>query len=423
MLNKIHQHLNTKWLPLWVLLLASLVAIAILFNKPSVKKRHHRKKIQIAEVVSTVQTQYAVEINGYGTIDPKTITTVVPRVSGSVVKVAPFFKPGGFFNKGDVLLELDTLDYEVALEGMKSEFAQAKLNYEQEKARSKQAKLNWSKLSKGRKANDLVLNIPQLELAKAQFSSAQAKLRKARQDLSRTKIIAPYSGRVLDQFVDIGQYVTPGTQLLRIFSTDYVELRVPITEEQYALVGLPEHYRDEVPTKPVNQPKAFIESNVAGEKFVWTGTVVRTEGTVDVSTRQIFLVIKIDNPYDTNGDNRPPLKIGQFVSAKVKGVTLENVIVVPRSIVRENNYVMVVDRQSKVKRTQIKLLWENDQEAVLSAKALAQGDRILSTYLPFVANGSRVKIKGEALAKEHGKPGHSKNYSSVVKKIDKKGHS
>ena len=220
MLNKINQRINSKWLPLWVLLLASAIAIVILFNKPSVKKRHHKRKLPIAEVVSTAQTQYAVEINGYGTIEPKTITTVVPRVSGSVVKVAPFFKPGGFFNKGDVLLELDTLDYEVVLEGMKSEFAQAKLNYEQEKARSKQAKLNWSKLNQGKPASALVLNVPQLELAKAQFSSAQAKLKKARKDLRRTKIIAPYSGRVLEQFVDIGQYVTPSTQLLRIFSTD-----------------------------------------------------------------------------------------------------------------------------------------------------------------------------------------------------------
>ena len=423
MLNKINQRINSKWLPLWVLLLASAIAIVILFNKPSVKKRHHKRKLPIAEVVSTAQTQYAVEINGYGTIEPKTITTVVPRVSGSVVKVAPFFKPGGFFNKGDVLLELDTLDYEVVLEGMKSEFAQAKLNYEQEKARSKQAKLNWSKLNQGKPASALVLNVTQLELAKAQFSSAQAKLKKARKDLRRTKIIAPYSGRVLEQFVDIGQYVTPSTQLLRIFSTDYVELRVPVTEEQYALVGLPEYYRDETPTKSINQPKAFIESNMAGKRHVWTGTVVRTEGTVDVSTRQIFLVIKIDNPYDTNGENRPPLKIGQFVSAKVKGVTLENVIVVPRSIVRENNYVMVVDNQSMIKRTQVKLLWENSQEAVLSAKALDQGDRILSTYLPFVANGSKVKIKGEAMAKEQIKTKHSKGYSSVAKKTYRKDHS
>ena len=95
----------------------------------------------------------------------------------------------------------------------------------QELARSEQALIDWQRLSApDEKPSALALREPQLQAAKARVLSARSTLTKAQLDLERTKIVAPFAGRVLQQLVDLGQVVSNGAQLAEIYATDLVEV-------------------------------------------------------------------------------------------------------------------------------------------------------------------------------------------------------
>ncbi|MCK5888626.1 MAG: efflux RND transporter periplasmic adaptor subunit, partial [Methylococcales bacterium] len=220
--------------------------------------------------------------------------------------------------------------------------------------------------------------------------SAQAQLQKARLNLQRTEIKAPYAGRILEQFADMGQYVSPGNQLVKVFAIDYVEIRLPMTEKQRGMVDLPRPYRGESGSH-YNGPQATIQASIGGKAYEWTGQVVRTEGSIDRATRQVFVIVQVDDPYKRHSDNRPPLEIGQFVKAEIQGQQLESVYAIPRTAVQGNDTIMVVDKDRLLQRKKIDVVWET-QDSLLVKHGLAEGEQLCVTYVPFAANGVKVNL-------------------------------
>ena len=80
---------------------------------------------------------------------------------------------------------------------------QAQVVYERELAESEVAKKEWSNINGG-KASNLALRKPQLDQAKAALAAAEANYQRALLNVERTYIIAPFKGRVRNEYVDIG---------------------------------------------------------------------------------------------------------------------------------------------------------------------------------------------------------------------------
>jgi multidrug efflux system membrane fusion protein len=331
---------------------------------------------------------YPVIIRSQGTVRARTRSTLIPEVSGRILSVSPAFRDGGFFEKGDLLLEIDPSDYAAAVVVSEATLAQAVSALAQEKAQSKQAQENWDKLGKG-DANPLVLREPQLAEAQARVDSAQARLDQSEREWERTKITAPYAGRILQQQVDIGQVVGLNTTLASIFAVDYVEIRLPLSNEHLDHIKLPEAYRGEGANAAPLGPKVKLSGTYGSRTIVWDGQIVRADGALDLRSRQLFVVAQVDNPYGRSDSDKPPLKVGQFVQAEIDGITLENVFVVPRSVVRGGNEVLIVDGQSKLERRIIEPLW-SDRANVVTRVGLNEGEVICLTALAFVANGASV---------------------------------
>jgi membrane fusion protein, multidrug efflux system len=337
------------------------------------------------------KTSFPVVVHSQGMAQPQTQSTLVPEVSGKVVSVSPQFDEGGFFKKGELLIELDKVDYETALVVAKSAEAQARTALAEETARAEQAAEDWKALGGTVAASELTLRKPQLAQARAVLEARTSEVVKAQRDVERTSIRAPYDGQVLEQAVNVGQFVNTGSILGRVFSTDHFEVRLPLPERDIRFLQLPEHYEDaSVVASPV---KVHLRATVAGRSVRWDAQITRVESAIDGATRQLVAVAQVDEPYANKGDGVPPLKIGQFVQADIVGETLEDIFIIPRSVVRAGNEIILITKQNTLHRLQIQPLTGDEKQVIVSAsqtRGPREGDWLCLTPIPFPAEGAKV---------------------------------
>ena len=337
------------------------------------------------------KTSYELHVRSQGTVQPRTRSTLLPEVSGKIIEMSASFRPGGFFAKDEVLMKLDPVDYDTAIIVAKAAQAQAEVTLAEEKARAEQALENWKAMGRSGAPSTLVSRAPQVAQAEADVASAKARGLKAQRDLERTIIRAPYAGQVLEQMADVGQFVTQGTTLGRIFAVDYVEIRLPLPERESQFLNLPQPFRDQPAGK---SPTVALKTTVAGKPVRWEGLIVRVESSLDAQTRQAMAVAQVTDPYARRADGSPPLTIGAFVEAEIAGQTLADVYVIPRNAVRAGNEIILIDRpQNTLRRMNVEPLVSTESHIVISAKAVKapkEGDVLCLTPIPFPADGAHV---------------------------------
>jgi len=393
-----------KWiLPVLVLLAALAGGRYIVSQRPEAPQFQPPQVPVAIDAIRVLPEDYRVVIRSEGTVEPRTESTLIPQVSGQIVAISPTFREGGFFEQGDVLVTLDPRDYQLAIASAEAQVAQAESALEQELAQAKVVEDDWRML--GREAPRLGLRQPQIAAARATLLSAKAQLERAKFDLERTRIRAPYDGQVLEKNVDIGQFVSTGTLLARVYATDYVEIRLPLSNRQLEFVDLPERFRGETAQRGTAGPEAIIKATIGRQEWRWTGRIVRAEGAIDTRTRQLFVVAQVDDPYEPGLDGQPPLRIGQFVEAEIEGVTLVNAFVLPRSALREAVEVLVVDEDSRLQRRPVTVAWTDGEHAIVTA-GLEPGEVVNITPLAVAANGTLVAatIDGVPPAPRRGPP-------------------
>lgn len=385
-------------LPLAILAACGYYCWWLIAHKPEMKTMETRPVLVTVEGMTLKKTTYPVRVAAQGAVQPRTRSTLVPEVAGMILEMSPSFRPGGFFEKDEVLFKLDPVDYETAVTVADAAVALAKVTLAEEEARSEQALENWKALGRQGTPGEFASRAPQVARAKADLAAAEARVVKSKRDLQRTVIRAPYAGQVLEQAVDVGQYVGQGTTLGRIFATDYVEVRLPLPERESQFVRLPERYRDG--TQAPASAKVRLLTHSAGKPITWEGRLVRVESALDENTRQTTAVAQIDNPFAKRTDGAPPLKIGQFVEAEVEGDPLENMFVIPRSAVRAGNEIILITSTQTLRRMNVEPVVGTTEHIVVAAnmpKGPQEGDVLCLTPIPFPAEGARVNpvIDGE----------------------------
>ena len=276
----------------------------------------------------------------HGTVMPRTQSELIPEVSGRVLAVSESLVPGGFFKAGDLLLRIDPLDYEVALEQARAGLASAESDLATaRRAHQRQADLAQRQLASQALKDDAA---NRLLIAEAAHREARARLARATRDLERTRITAPYDGRVRTEKVDKGQFVDRGKSIASLYATDFAEVRLPVHDEELAFLQLALDGADG------GEPATVIlRAEFAGKRHLWHGRIVRTEGELDPQTRMINLVAEVAEPYKRQ-DGRPPLAVGLFVEAEILGMTVEDVYSVPRSALQADNQVYIIDGNSQL---------------------------------------------------------------------------
>lgn len=348
-------------------------------------ERHPPQRLE-TERLELRRTNFPVVLETQGTVRAHHNTVLTAQVSGTVMKVSPVFEDGAFFDQGDVLLELDPADLKAELIASESRLARAEAALAQEEARAKQARLNWEDIGYKDEPSPLVLRVPQLKEANAVVTAARADLDQAQRNLDRTKIRAPFAGRVKAREVGLGQAVGGTTPLGEIFATDYAEIRLPLTATQIAYARLPTR-ENEISVNVILTDA--LSSNP--DAHTWSAKIVRTEGTLDESSRELFAIARIDDPFGLNSGN-PELRIGQPVRAAVEGVVLEDVFVLPRSALRGLSRVYLIDREkSVIVRSEAHPIWSTP-EALVCRDGFEEGDWLAISRLPYAPNGAAIDV-------------------------------
>lgn len=372
-----------------VILLAGVIGFKYLTgNKPPTQRRAAPPVVMQVQAQRLDLQDFQVVLETQGTVRARTTSTLIPEVTGKIVAISPQFREGGFFDEGDVLLEIDDSNYRTALAIAQANLAEAQVRLAEEEARSLQARIDWERLGNGDAPSDLVLRVPQMLLAQAEVASAEARLEEAERDVQRTRIRAPYEGRVLRKQVDVGQVVGLNTVLAEVYAVDYAEIRLPLTNRQYAYLNIPAVQRGaerEALSVPVT-----LTTNFGQQHMEWQGRVVRVEGAIDINSRQIFVVAQVDDP--TGQVHAEPLKIGLFVEAEIKGTTLEDVYVLPRTALREGRYVVTINEEDNtIRRVAVEPLWATSEVAVFREPAIEPGTLVSLTAMTLAVDGMSVR--------------------------------
>lgn len=393
-----------------IIILAVLVGLALLIlrNPPQAERDRAPAGPQLTvDALELERRPYRVNLQSYGTVQPRTSSMLVAQVFGEITSINDSLRTGGFFEKGDVLLNIDRRDYLANVKIAEGSLLDAKQALIQEQARAAQALEDWQRLGNRGEAPVLVLRQPQLAAAEARVASAQSSLDKARLELERTRVVAPYAGRVMNKLVDQGQVVNKNSALAEIYAVDYVEVRLPLRNRDLAFIDLPEDYRfDAAQASP--GPRVTLRSELGGGSS-WHGRVVRTEGAIDERARQLHVVAQIDDPFGIHARGKAPLKIGQYVTAEVAGMLLQDALLIPTGAIYQGGYVYTVG-DGILQRRDIEIAWQNQAEALI-ASGLDTGELLVLTPLGQVTSGVRVAISKQparaarALAADVTEPG------------------
>ena len=379
-------------LPILVLAGAGYATVTIIRNRPAPETREAEIPLPLVETMEAGYSNVTLSVFAEGTVAPRTVSELTPEVSGRVIDVAESLVVGGFFEKGDLLLRLDSRDYELAVTRSQAAIAQAKLRLETERQEAAVAMEEWELLGSGR-PTPLAMREPQIAEAQAALASAEAASQQAEYDLERTVVRAPFAGRVRQKRVDVGQFVARGNSVATLYAVDAVEVRLPIPDSELAFLNLPLAYRDdEVAIGSVRGPTVILRSEFAGRRHEWRGTIVRTEGEIDPRTRMVHPIARVEDPYARGNDpNRPPLAVGMFVEAEIIGRSSGRVMVLPRTVLRGADRVLIVDDADHVRFRQVEL-FRLERDRILVKSGIEEGDRIIVSPLENAVDGMQVQV-------------------------------
>ncbi|WP_111978833.1 efflux RND transporter periplasmic adaptor subunit [Algibacillus agarilyticus] len=345
------------------------------------------KTPQINVIASPIKLQdYTPVIESYGRVQARSQGNVVSQVGGEVTFVSANLRAGGFFAKGELLIAIDKRDYLADVSAAQAGYLDAKQKYLQEKAKAKQATSDWF-IDNTEQPNELVTRGPQLASAEAKLRSAEAGLKKAELNLARTDILAPYDGHTLQKGVSIGQVVGKNAVLGQIYAIDALEIRLPLKNEDLNFIDLPDaNKRNEAQT---NYAPVSIVSTL-GKDEKWQADLLRTEGAIDQASQQLHVIVQIPEPFGVKNKGKRSLKIGQYVTAKFKGIELKNVAVVPNKVIYQDAYVYVIENRLLVRKP-INIGWRNQEYAVV-VSGLINNDMLVTTSLGDIEEGVEVNI-------------------------------
>jgi multidrug efflux pump subunit AcrA (membrane-fusion protein) len=385
--------------PLIIIALGAIGLVALSLMRQPAEQKVEIDTTPVVDVYVVEAQPYQLMIESQGVSEPLSRTQLIANVSGIVLSYNAAFNAGGMVTQGDVLVEIEKLDYLSVLKSAEANLARAKAGFSEEQARAQIAADEWAREGRAKTAPLLGLRKPQLAREKANVLSAEAELDSAKRNLKRTTIVAPYNAIVAQRNIDIGQLVAVNSSLGEIMATDVAEIRLP--------VSLDDFYRLDLDDLQVNSGselnRVTLTARMGELTRSWYGAIVRDEGVINTNNRLLYLVAHVSDPYalklaskqdlttDLGTRQTSPLRFGSFLQAQIQGPTLENIAKIPRSSLVRDEYIFVVNSQSQLAKTPVSIIGEEDAYVYVRS-SLNSGDQVLNTRVLQALPGMQVKI-------------------------------
>ncbi len=369
--------------PALILTFSVVIFIGLINNQPTLKTTVKEPVPVAVRALDIRLAPMQLRVSSEGNVQPSVETKLVAQVAGEVIELSSSLVAGGNFSKGDILLKLDPRDYEIALSR-----SQATLSRAQAEQRFATEEITRIRSLYG----DELASIAELQsaerllaVANAASDDAAAAVKRASVDLERTVFTAPFNGRVRAEDVDIGQFLSKGAMIATLYDTDRLQVRLPLADAQLAYLDPSYAQTGMSGEEPAN---VVLTANYAGDMQSWSAKLLRTEGDISTKSRFLHVIVAVTETLNSNGVRLP---VGLFVNAVIDGRTVDNLVSIPRSALRPDNSVMVIDDSDKLHFRDVSVFKLSDNDVLIS-EGLASGERISISPLQFVVEGMPVTV-------------------------------
>jgi RND family efflux transporter MFP subunit len=343
-------------------------------------------------VTEVEQQSVGLVVGSQGKVQAAQTANLSAAVAGPVAWISSAMEAGGYVTEGETLLRLDASDYETML-------ARSEASVQQANAESGHASREYDRmkeLAEQRLASQSQLQDAQrlAEVSIARLADAEANHRQAQLDLQRTEIKAPFNAIIETREVELGQYVNRAQSIAVLYGANEVEVRVPLAIRQLGYLDIPLGLQGELP--PEQAPAVTLTGTYGGAEHHWEGTLVRIEASIDPNSNTVQTIIRVSQPTATidwtsaEEIKAIPLPIGLYVHADIKGKTVDSLISLPRSVIRNNNQVLVVDAENKMYYREVDI-FRLEEENVLISAGILPGERVCISPIQAVVDGMAVQ--------------------------------
>ncbi len=386
--------------PIGVGLAGIAVYVVLQVTKPQPAPSMQAPRPISVKVIPAIRTTTRPTVVAYGEVRPGVRTQLVAQVGGKVTRIAPAFTEGGQFAPADVLLTIEDTDYRAAVEERRARVAAAKVDLEQALADADVAR---KQLAGQKNPSPLALKTPQLARAQSALKAAEISLSLAQTNLDRTQISLPFAGRVESQSVDLGQYVNSGAVLGSVFGTDLAEVRLALTTNQLASLGIPIGFDGTKDGAKGNGLSTTLSAELGGAVHRWQGTLTGLDAAIDPATRTVYGTVTIDSPYDTTQSvSGMPLAVGLYVDAEIHGRLAVDAIQIAAEGLRAGDEVFVLNGEGLLDIRQASVIHRSRNTVLLSAGVEA-GEKVIISAIRNPVRGMRLEaMSGSVIADSDG---------------------
>ena len=372
---------------------ACLLLLAGCGDKPEQKTELPPPDVRVAEVI---QQKVPIEMTFSGTVKSIKTVDIIPRVSGYIE--ARYFEEGTVVNEGDPLYLIDPRTYQARLD---AELAQLK-EHEASAVFWKSEERRYTKLAKAGAGSveDKEKAIAKRAEVLANIEEDKADIENARLNLSFTDITAPFTGRVQDTKINVGQLVheqqdilTTLKQIDPIYAIFNVSRRQIDRIQQLRREGLAfESWRDFI-----------VEVKLAdGSVYNKPGKMNYISAQINPTTDTLEFRATFPNPFEHLA--QVALVPGQYVPVTLTVGEDPNTLLVPGPALVESQVgtqVYVVNKDNKVETRKVEVGQAYKQQWIIK-KGLKKGERVIYDGLQKVRPGIVVNIKDKESAPEIG---------------------
>jgi RND family efflux transporter MFP subunit len=377
---------------------AVVILVALIATRPEARRQAPQARPPLVTVHTVPDSQPPVVVTGWGTVQPRRSVNLVPQVSGRIVSVSPDLQAGGFFARGEVLLEIEDTDYRLAVRQAAAQVAQAEYNLATAREEARVARQEWERTRADAEAGSplaaaqptpLVFREPQLRQAEAALEAARAAHAQAELNLSRCRLTAPFDGRVISEDADPGDYVMAGSALGRIDDIGVAEITVDLPDHDLAWIDAPNR-----PGETRTGSPALVRADFAGTEHTWRGRVARLGGAIDETSRTVPVVVEVPAPYATDGE-RPPLLAGLYVAVDFPSPPPDGSVTIPRQALRPGDVTWLLTADGRLRLRPVEVIHAGREQVVIGA-GVVPGDRLITSNLQYVVDGMPLRAENGA---------------------------
>jgi len=390
-------------LALLVIALAAGASYWLYNSKPQTKKKRPQRPIPVVKTIALVPQNEPIVFEASGTVIPARQVVLLSEVEGRVIEQNKDLVPGGIVAEGDMLIQIDPLDYQLQAQGREAEVATAQYELDVEKGKQIIAQQEWKilrdELQEKQINEQLALRKPHLRHAEAQLNAAKSRLSVAKLAERRTTIRAPFNGLVLEEFVETGQFVGKQSSIATLVATDrfWVQVSIPLSLlDRIHFPGMSEEKASKV--------QVILEKGYQGSPTIREGEIFKLLGDLDPKSRMARILVTVQNPLNLPGQKNYPgiqvsrsekILLGSFVKVRINAGILEDVYVLPRHSVREGNRVWTVNSEGIVAFREVKILWRRVDDVLVDA-TLPPDERIILSRLQAPVPGMFVRDQSQS---------------------------